>query len=275
MSNPIDGAARPVVANTSRPLAPPHALDGTPASGLHLTFLLGRLLVCLVVGLFFLRRMPKVFRRDLSRLFAGGLPANNPRRTASMASTPTQAPAPSAPAKAPRKVLKGVSIESANRNGLKTGGVWYDYGKVFKGEKPDPQEAVGSVLDLQLVESKSDKRKKHGESTWFIEAILACSKPSAPAPAAAEASPPQEASGQAEILPGTAETPPPAAVPHEPASEGQLRYAKDLWRKLEMSDAALNSICRLRFQGRELAQLTKDEMRQFMIPFLGGHVLSN
>jgi len=180
-----------------------------------------------------------------------------------MASVPSQAPV----VRAARKVLKGVSIEGANRSGLKTGGVWYDYGKVFKGEKPDPQEAVGCVLDLQLVESKGDKRKKHGDSTWYVEAILALTQP--------PASPPEEPSGQAEILPGAAEPPQPAADPEEPPSEGQVKYATDLARKLEMSDAALNSICRLRFQGRELAQLTKEEMRQTMIPFLGGHVLSN
>ncbi len=276
---------------TPRPRDPtPPPTEAVPAVPEKIA-LMGKILFWLAAGLLVLR-LPRAFWRDVSRLFAGPGPANNAWRTPPMASTPTQAPvvqapAPPAPAKAPRRVLKGVSIESANPAGLKTGGVWYDYGKCFKGEKPDPREAVGSVMDLQIVESRSDKRKKHGDSTWFVEAVLARSKPPAPAPAAAEDPKPQEAEAQAEILPVPADKAEPAAVPSaveppkaadapsEQATEGQLKFARDLARNLRISDEDLDTLSRCRFQGRTLDQLTRQEMRKLMLPFLGGHALSN
>jgi hypothetical protein len=192
----------------------------------------------------------------------------------------TTASAPVIPTVAPRKTLSG-SVENANKSGIKIAGqdAWCDYGYKFKGEKLT-RDAVSSPVTLHLVYSKKDQK-------WVIESFdQKAAQPSTPAPTPVEA--PVHAAlekPKAEVAtpaPAAAKAAEPAAMSTEapgspepvtsvfPASEKQVKYAKDLALQVGLDPVQMNQICTMRFKKDSLEKLSGADMK-LMIPFLGGY----
>lgn len=192
----------------------------------------------------------------------------------------TTASASVVPTVAPRKTLSG-SVENANKSGVKIAGqdAWCDYGYKFKGEKLT-RDAVGSPVTLHLVYSKKDQK-------WVIESFdQKEAQPSTPAPTPAEApvhaapekpkaevpSPAPAAAKAAEsAAPATEASGSPEPVTSGfPASEKQVKYAKDLALQVGLDPVQMNLICKTRFKKDSLEKLSSSDMK-LMIPFLGGY----
>ena len=73
-------------------------------------------------------------------------------------------------------------VEAANRGGVKIAGAWHNYGRTFKGERPD-KDAVGRRVELTLVYSTRDGK-------WFIRSVSTPVETKAHAPAKGGASKP-------------------------------------------------------------------------------------
>jgi hypothetical protein len=230
----------------------------------------------LVLALLTWRVPPFRRRRTASSSHSGGpVPSETPRR-----SEMTTVPSSVVPTAAPRRTHSG-SVENANKSGIKIAGqdAWCDYGYKFKGEKLT-KDAAGSPVTLHLVYSKKDQK-------WVIESFdLTETQPSRPAPTPVEApvhaapekpkaevpSPAPVAAKAAEPAPGSTEASglPEPVTSGFPASEKQVKYAKDLAQQAGLDPVQVNLICKMRFNKDSLEKLSSPDMK-LMIPFLGGY----
>jgi hypothetical protein len=136
-----------------------------------------------------------------------------------------------------------LAIEGANRDGLKAGGQWFNYGTTFKGDKLT-REAVGRTAKITLVDAQDGKRYVRAVE---LEAAKAAVEPVAE-------------TDVIELAP---------TAPADAPSPQALAYAQDLAKQAGLADEEVAEIVRLRFK-KEPGAVSKGEC-SLLITFLGGY----
>lgn len=167
-------------------------------------------------------------------------------------------------------------VEAANRGGVRIAGAWHNYGRTFKGERPD-KDAVGRRVELTLVYSTRDGK-------WFIRSVSTLKESKAPATAKGGApnkpppsTPESKAADEAGLLGSDgASEPPEESAPS--AEEGRLatpealKYAEDLALKEGWTSEELNTLVSRRF-GKPFSELSPGEASKLIV-FFGGYQLT-
>jgi hypothetical protein len=166
-------------------------------------------------------------------------------------------------------------VEAANRGGVKIAGAWHNYGRTFKGERPD-KDAVGRRVELTLVYSTRDGK-------WFIRSVSTPVETKAHAPAKGGASKPPSSSPEpheaeeAGLLRQDGDgNPPDESAPS--GEEGRLatpealKYSEDLALKEGWTSEELNSLVSRRF-GKSFQELSPGEASKLIV-FFGGYQLT-
>jgi len=150
------------------------------------------------------------------------------------------------------RTLRGV-VTNANKEGVKVGDRWYNYGRTYEGE-PLGRDAVSRSVELVLVASKKD-----GKSYVRAAKLSNSSAPEKEAPEQTDPAP------DGSIL----ESAPPAnGQAADTASAEALKYASDLAAKAGIATEDLESLVRLRFR-KEWSAISRSEASSLIV-FLGG-----
>ena len=161
--------------------------------------------------------------------------------------------------RAPRGTLKGI-IEAVNAKGIKVRGEFYDYGRIFEGDRVQ-KDAIGATVEATVVQATRDEK-------YYIIAIvsLALAESGTPSEASA-AETPQNKDSKQETPPtddkskegtptanesGSKETPP---TPVKPGSDKQRTFALKLATEAKLTPEKVDLLLVTRF-GQKLATAT-------------------